>query len=107
MQANLQCPNICATTPGDGVLALRGSSRARDAVGSGGLLAGGAPRDVPRNDGRVDVLKHGFARGAEPAQFVDRIQRFLKLLEWQPGMASKLPPASVNPDATWVGRPAA
>jgi peptidoglycan lytic transglycosylase F len=54
-----------------------------------------------------DRLKHGFARGAEPAQFVDRIQRFLKLLEWQPGMASKLPPASVNPDATWVGRPAA
>ena len=32
-----------------------------------------------------DRLKHGFARGAEPAQFVDRIQRFLKLLEWQPG----------------------
>jgi membrane-bound lytic murein transglycosylase F len=52
-------------------------------------------------------LKHGFARGAEPAQFVDHIQRFLKLLEWQPGNASKAAPASANPDATWVGRPAA
>jgi membrane-bound lytic murein transglycosylase F len=52
-------------------------------------------------------LKHGFARGAEPAQFVDHIQRFLKLLEWQPDNATKVRPASVNPDATWVGRPAA
>jgi membrane-bound lytic murein transglycosylase F len=52
-------------------------------------------------------LKHGFARGAEPAQFVDRIQRFLKLLEWQPGNASKIQPATTNPDATWVSRPAA
>jgi len=52
-------------------------------------------------------LKHGFARGAEPAQFVDRIQRFLKLLEWQPGSALKVQPATENPDATWVGRPAA
>jgi membrane-bound lytic murein transglycosylase F len=54
-----------------------------------------------------DRLKHGFARGAEPAQFVDRIQRFLKLLEWQPSTASKVQPASDNPEATWVGRPAA
>ncbi len=54
-----------------------------------------------------DRLKHGFARGAEPAQFVDRIQRFLKLLEWQPGTTSTVQPASENPDATWVGRPAA
>ncbi len=54
-----------------------------------------------------DRLKHGFARGAEPAQFVDRIQRFLKLLEWQPGNANKHSPATDNPDATWVGRPAA
>jgi membrane-bound lytic murein transglycosylase F len=52
-------------------------------------------------------LKHGFARGAEPAQFVDRIQRFLKLLEWQPGSAVKIQPATDNADATWVGRPAA
>jgi membrane-bound lytic murein transglycosylase F len=55
----------------------------------------------------LDRLKHGFARGAEPAQFVDRIQRFLKLLEWQPGSAAKTPAAAVDPDATWVGRPAA
>ncbi len=54
-----------------------------------------------------DRVKHGFARGAEPAQFVDRIQRFLKLLEWQPGTASKVQPATLNPDATWIGRPAA
>jgi membrane-bound lytic murein transglycosylase F len=54
-----------------------------------------------------DRLKHGFARGAEPAQFVDRIQRFLKLLEWQPDNADKIPPAATHPDATWVSRPAA
>jgi membrane-bound lytic murein transglycosylase F len=54
-----------------------------------------------------DRLKHGFARGAEPAQFVDRIQRFLKLLEWQPGTTSQVQPATDNADATWVGRPAA
>jgi membrane-bound lytic murein transglycosylase F len=59
-----------------------------------------------------DRLKHGFARGAEPAQFVDRIQRFLKLLEWQPQGTPKiqpveLQPTDANPDATWVGRPAA
>jgi membrane-bound lytic murein transglycosylase F len=29
--------------------------------------------------------RRGYARGWEPVQFVDRIQRFLKLLEWQPG----------------------
>lgn len=28
-------------------------------------------------------LKHGYARGWEPAQMVDRVQLFLKLLEWQ------------------------
>jgi membrane-bound lytic murein transglycosylase F len=28
-------------------------------------------------------VKRGFARGWEPVQFVDRIQRYLKLLEWQ------------------------
>ena len=27
--------------------------------------------------------KHGYARGWEPAQMVDRVQLFLKLLEWQ------------------------
>ena len=30
-------------------------------------------------------VKHGFARGWEPVQYVDRIQRYLRLLEWQPG----------------------
>ncbi len=53
-----------------------------------------------------DRLKHGFARGAEPAQFVDRIQRFLKLLEWQPGKTHsrssrptriRMPPGSGGP----------
>ena len=29
--------------------------------------------------------KRGYARGWEPVQFVDRIQRYLRLLEWQPG----------------------
>jgi membrane-bound lytic murein transglycosylase F len=28
--------------------------------------------------------KRGYARGWEPVQFVDRVQRFLTLLEWQP-----------------------
>ena len=31
--------------------------------------------------------KRGHARGWEPVQFVDRIQRYLTLLEWQPGEA--------------------
>jgi len=30
-------------------------------------------------------VKRGYARGWEPVQFVDRVQRFLTLLEWQPG----------------------
>jgi membrane-bound lytic murein transglycosylase F len=29
--------------------------------------------------------KHGFARGWEPVQMVERVQRYLTLLEWQPG----------------------
>ncbi|HYB33690.1 MAG TPA: transglycosylase SLT domain-containing protein, partial [Steroidobacteraceae bacterium] len=29
--------------------------------------------------------RRGYARGWEPVQFVDRIRRFLTLLEWQPG----------------------
>ena len=32
-------------------------------------------------------VKRGYARGWEPVQFVDRIQRWLRLLEWQPGEA--------------------
>ena len=35
-----------------------------------------------------DRAKRGYARGWEPVQFVDRIQRFLRLLEWQPGEAT-------------------
>ena len=31
------------------------------------------------------LAKRGYARGWEPVQFVDRVQRFLTLLEWQPG----------------------
>jgi len=30
-------------------------------------------------------VKHGYARGWEPVQFVERVQRYLTLLEWQPG----------------------
>lgn len=32
-------------------------------------------------------VKRGYARGWEPVQFVDRVQRYLRLLEWQPGEA--------------------
>ena len=32
-----------------------------------------------------EKVKHGYARGWEPVQFVDRVQRYLTLLEWQPG----------------------
>jgi membrane-bound lytic murein transglycosylase F len=45
--------------------------------------------------------KRGYARGWEPVQFVDRIQRFLTLLEWQPGE-----PAT-PPRSTAVARTAA
>jgi membrane-bound lytic murein transglycosylase F len=42
--------------------------------------------------------KRGYARGWEPVQFVDRIQRFLTLLEWQPGEAAPAQaPASPAP----------
>jgi len=43
-------------------------------------------------------VKRGYARGWEPVQFVDRIQRFLRLLEWQPGESGSgraLPGAAV------------
>jgi len=45
--------------------------------------------------------KRGYARGWEPVQFVDRVQRFLTLLEWQPGDAVAAEPLSVQavPDA--------
>lgn len=47
--------------------------------------------------------KRGYARGWEPVQFVDRIQRFLTLLEWQPGEAPTRragTPAAVHATAT-------
>ena len=40
--------------------------------------------------------KRGYARGWEPVQFVDRIQRFLTLLEWQPGEAAPAQHAAVT-----------
>jgi membrane-bound lytic murein transglycosylase MltF len=42
------------------------------------------------------MVKRGYARGWEPVQFVDRVQRYLTLLEWQPGdaMAATPPPMS-------------
>jgi peptidoglycan lytic transglycosylase F len=36
--------------------------------------------------------RRGYARGWEPVQFVDRIQRFLRLLEWQPADSGGAPP---------------
>ena len=50
--------------------------------------------------------KRGYARGWEPVQFVDRIQRFLTLLEWQPAepgpaQGAQAPAAAAHsPDAT-------
>jgi membrane-bound lytic murein transglycosylase F len=38
--------------------------------------------------------RRGYARGWEPVQFVDRIQRFLRLLEWQPGESAQGAPAA-------------
>jgi membrane-bound lytic murein transglycosylase F len=47
--------------------------------------------------------KRGYARGWEPVQFVTRVQRYLTLLEWQPGEGvAQAPPvtaASVTPGA--------
>ena len=48
--------------------------------------------------------KRGYARGWEPVQFVDRIQRFLTLLEWQPGEAT---PAQHAAATAAAGTPAA
>jgi membrane-bound lytic murein transglycosylase F len=45
--------------------------------------------------------KRGYARGWEPVQFVDRVQRFLTLLEWQPtdAIAHANPRAQASPRA--------
>jgi membrane-bound lytic murein transglycosylase F len=40
--------------------------------------------------------KHGYARGWEPVQMVDRVQRFLTLLEWQPGEGLESQSTRVN-----------
>lgn len=44
------------------------------------------------------LVKRGYARGWEPVQFVDRVQRFLTLLEWQPGDGvAAAPPMAPTP----------
>jgi membrane-bound lytic murein transglycosylase F len=44
------------------------------------------------------LVKRGYARGWEPVQFVDRVQRFLTLLEWQPGDGvAAAPPTAPTP----------
>jgi membrane-bound lytic murein transglycosylase F len=44
------------------------------------------------------LVKRGYARGWEPVQFVDRVQRILTLLEWQPGEGlAGAPPATPAP----------
>jgi membrane-bound lytic murein transglycosylase F len=48
--------------------------------------------------------KRGYARGWEPVQFVDRIQRFLTLLEWQPGEPGPVHAAAANPPAATAAR---
>ena len=50
--------------------------------------------------------KRGYARGWEPVQFVDRIQRFLRLLEWQPGESSAGAAAAGGGPAAPDARPA-
>jgi membrane-bound lytic murein transglycosylase F len=50
------------------------------------------------------LVKRGYARGWEPVQFVDRVQRFLTLLEWQPGEGVAVvppdpPPPTIPPGA--------
>ena len=55
--------------------------------------------------------KRGYARGWEPVQFVDRIQRYLTLLEWQPGEARATvvtpSPSAAPPPAPVAGAPPA
>ena len=53
--------------------------------------------------------KRGYARGWEPVQFVDRIQRYLTLLEWQPGesgTAATSPPPTPAATTPATGSPA-
>jgi len=54
--------------------------------------------------------RRGYARGWEPVQFVDRIRRFLTLLEWQPGETGApqaAAPGAAAPDGVAVESPAA
>jgi membrane-bound lytic murein transglycosylase F len=45
------------------------------------------------------LVKRGYARGWEPVQFVDRVQRYLTLLEWQPGDGvAAAPPLAPTPE---------
>ena len=60
----------------------------------------------------ADRAKRGYARGWEPVQFVDRIQRYLTLLEWQPGEAAasstpSAPPGPIQADKPTAGGAAA
>jgi len=47
--------------------------------------------------------RRGYARGWEPVQFVARIQRFLRLLEWQPGDSGSAQTAAHTPPAPAAG----
>jgi membrane-bound lytic murein transglycosylase F len=46
------------------------------------------------------IVKRGYARGWEPVQFVDRVQRYLTLLEWQPGDGVASVPVPPFPERT-------
>ena len=50
-------------------------------------------------------VKRGYARGWEPVQFVDRVQRYLTLLEWQPGRRRGEPGTRVQADSRAAGTP--
>jgi membrane-bound lytic murein transglycosylase F len=53
--------------------------------------------------------RRGYARGWEPVQFVDRIQRYLTLLAWQPGESSTAQlsaPSAEAPNAASAAPPA-
>ena len=75
------------TTSASGTWRMRASSRRRTARTRipGRMCA----RQLPllAQERWYDRAKRGYARGWEPVQFVDRIQRYLTLLEWQPGEA--------------------
>jgi membrane-bound lytic murein transglycosylase MltF len=49
------------------------------------------------------LVKRGYARGWEPVQFVDRVQRYLTLLEWQPGQGVAVVPPAPSPPTVAPG----